>query len=37
MLAGVVILGAALAASFLIPRPIDDEAAAARPRGRSHG
>ena len=37
MLAGVVILGAALAASFLIPRPIDDEAAAARPGGRSRG
>ncbi len=36
MLAGVVILAVALAASFLIPRPADDEAAAARPRGRSH-
>jgi nitrate/nitrite transporter NarK len=35
MLAGVVILAAALAASFLIPRPSDDEATAARPKGRS--
>jgi hypothetical protein len=37
MLAGVVILAAALASSFLIPRPSDDEAAVARPKGRSRG
>jgi hypothetical protein len=37
MLAGVVILAAALAASFLIPRPSDDEATAARRQAGSHG
>jgi hypothetical protein len=37
MLAGVVILAAALAASFLIPRPSDDEAAAAKRQAASRG